>query len=363
MRYLLISRYVIKEVLATTLAVLLVLLLISLSNAFVKYLADAAQGLLSLRLVFYVLLLNIPYLASFLLPLSFFFGIILGLGRLYADSEMSALRACGYGMLELSRTLMIPTALVMLLTGLLNFYWAPHYMHQMTQVLAQAEQDLLARLIMPGRFQSTPDGRYVIYIQAFDPNTQKAQGIFIAQQKADPQSEGSNIVTSHTGYQWTDEKSKINYIVLEDGHRYFGTPGQAQQQSMHFAEYGVRLMQGDVEYHVRERLLSTDELLKSNQPKARAELQWRFSLTGSVLIMALLAMLLSQLNPRQGKYAKALPAILVIIVYINLLILAKGWVEDKKGLIWMGMYWVVAIGLLFSLAWLSVRTRIFNWKK
>ena len=177
---------------------LLVLLLISLSNAFVKYLADAAQGLLSLRLVFYVLLLNIPYLASFLLPLSFFFGIILGLGRLYADSEMSALRACGYGMLELSRTLMIPTALVMLLTGLLNFYWAPHYMHQLTQVLAQAEQDLLARLIMPGRFQSTPDGRYVIYIQAFDPNTQKAQGIFIAQQKADPQSEGSNIVTSHT---------------------------------------------------------------------------------------------------------------------------------------------------------------------
>ncbi len=70
----------------------------------------------------------------------------------------------------------MPTALVMLFTGLLNFYWAPHYMHQLTRVLAQAEQDLLTRLIVPGRFTATPNGEYVIYIQAFDPNTQDAQG-------------------------------------------------------------------------------------------------------------------------------------------------------------------------------------------
>lgn len=357
-RYLIISRYVTKEVLLATTAVLLVLLLISMANAFVGYLADAAQGLLSLRLVLYVLALNIPFLASFLLPLAFFFGIVLGLGRLYADSEMTALRACGYGRIELLKTLLMPTAFIMLLTALLNFYWAPHYMQQLTKTLAQAEQDLLARMILPGRFQATPDGRYVIYIQAFDPDNQQAQGIFIAEQKNLEQ--GANIITSHRANQWTDPETKSNYIVLENGERYFGTPGDADYQRMTFDQYGVRLTQKEAAYNMRERVQSTQVLRENNTPKSRAELQWRLSLTLSVLVMAILALLLAELKPRQGKYANALPAILVIILYTNLLILAKGWVGDGNGFAAIGMYWVVGVGLILSLIWFSVRTRIFN---
>ncbi len=360
MRHLLISRYVIQEVTLASLAVLLVLLLISLSNAFVGYLADAAQGLLSFHLVFYVLLLNIPFLSSFLLPLAFFFGIVLGLGRLYADSEMTALRACGYGRVELFKTLLLPTGVVMLLTALLNFYWAPHTMHQLTKVLAQAEQDLLTRLILPGRFQTIQDGRYVIYIEGFDQNTQQAQGVFIAEQNSEQQ--GSNIITSHQASEWSDPNTQANYIVLKKGERYFGIPGRVDYQRMTFDEYGVRLMQKEAEYRMRERVLSTVELRGSNTPKSRAELQWRYSLTVSVLVMAILAMLLSELKPRQGKYANALPAILVVIVYTNLLILAKGWVGDSIGVFFIGMYWVVAVGLLISLLWFCLRTRILPWK-
>jgi lipopolysaccharide export system permease protein len=359
-RYLLISRYVTKEVGLATIAVLLVLLLISLSNAFVGYLADAAQGLLSLRLVLYVLLLNIPFLASFLLPLAFFFGIVLGLGRLYADSEMTALRACGYGRVELLKTLLIPCAIIMFLTAMLNFYWAPQAMHQLTRVLAQAEQDLLARLILPGRFQATQDGRYVIYIQAFDPNTQQAQGVFVAEQNN--QTEGSNVITSRSATQWTDPKTRSDYIVLEHGERYFGIPGQADYQRMTFEQYGVRVVPKEASFNARERVLSTFELRQKNTAKSRAELQWRFSLTFSVLVMAILASLLAELKPRQGKYANALPAILLIILYTNLLILAKGWVGDAKGILGLSMYWVVALGLCVGLAWFSVRTRLLHRK-
>ena len=359
MRYLLISRYIIQEVLLATLAVLLVLLLISLSNAFVGYLADAAQGLLSLKLVLYVLLLNIPFLASFLLPIAFFFGIVLGLGRLFADSEMTALRACGYGRVELLKTVLIPTVVVMLLTGMLNFYWAPHYMHQLTRVLAESEQDLLTRMILPGRFQATPDGRYVIYIQDFDQHTGQAQGIFVAEQQN--KQPGSNIITSHSARQWLDENTQANYIVLENGKRYLITPGQADDQSMTFDEYGVRLVQRQAEYRTKERLLSTHELVQNNTPKSRAELQWRFSLTFSVLVMAILALLLAELKPRQGKYANALPAILVVIVYTNLLILAKGWVGDAQDFSGPGMYWVVVLGLCVSLVWFGLRTRLLHW--
>lgn len=360
MRYLIISKYVIKEVLLATTAVLLVLLLISLSNAFVKYLADAAQGLLSLGLVLYVLILNIPFLASFLLPLSFFFGIVLGLGRLYADSEMTALRACGYGRVELFKTLLLPAGFIMLLTGLLNFYWAPNYMHQLTKTLAQAEHDLLARMILPGRFQATPDGQYVIYIENFDTDKQEAKGVFIAEQKK--LSKGANIITSQTAKQWTDPETNSNYIVLNNGERYFGIPGQADYQQMTFDEYGVRLMEKEVEYNMRERVQTTQTLRETNTLKSAAELQWRLSLTLSVLVMMILALMLSELKPRQGKYANALPAILIIILYTNFLILAKGWVEDGKISTSIGMYWVVALGLLLGLAWFAKRTRLWQGK-
>lgn len=358
MRYLLVSRYIIKEVILATIAVLLVLLLISLSNAFVGYLADAAQGLLSISLVFYVLLLNIPFLLSFLLPLAFFFGIILALGRLYADSEITALRACGYGQVALFKTLLIPTAIVMFFTAMLNFFWAPQNMHQLARTLAQAEQDLLSRMILPGRFQSIDDGRYVVYIQAFDPKTSRAEGLFIAEQNL---SEGSNIITSHSAFPFTDAHG-ATYIVLENGERYFGMPGQADYQHMTFDEYGVRFAQKEAEYRTRERFLSTHELRMQHTPKSSAELQWRFSLTLSVLVMALLALLLAEIKPRQGKYANALPAILTIIVYTNLLIMAKAWVADEKGFATIGMYWVVALGLGISFFWFAWRLRLFTRK-
>ncbi len=86
-------------------------------------------------------------------------------------------------------------------------------------------------------------------------------------------------------------------------------------------------------------------------------------LTFSVLVLALLGLLVAELKPRQGKYAKALPAILVMIIYINLLILAKGWVGDNKGFAGIGMYWVVILGLLLSLFWFAWRTRLFPRKR
>ncbi|HLF66339.1 MAG TPA: LPS export ABC transporter permease LptF [Gammaproteobacteria bacterium] len=358
MRYLIISRYITLEVMLTTLAVLLVLLLISLANAFVGYLSDAAQGVLPLRLVLYVLVLNIPFLTSFLLPLAFFFGILLGLGRLYADSEMTALLASGYGPVQLLRSLLPLIALVVLITGALNFSWAPQTMHELIHTLAKAEQDLLTRLVLPGRFQKTQGGEYVIYVQAFDPETKQAQGVFIMQQKGIEQE--SHVVTSKTGYQWTDPVTQSRYIVLEEGDRYFGTPGAADFQQMSFDRYGVHIAQAKEEFKVRERAQTTQGLWRSAEPKARSELQWRACLSLSVVVLAIWAMLLAQIKPRQGKYANALPAILVMILYINLLILAKGWVADGY---FGAMYGVVLAGLIAGIIGFARRIHTWPWNQ
>jgi lipopolysaccharide export system permease protein len=285
---------------------------------------------------------------------------MLALGRLYADSEMTALFAGGFGLMPLIRALFVPGVLVMLLTGALNFFWAPEAMNRLAQVLAAAEQDLLTRLLQPGRFQSTESGDYAIYIESQQQDPAIAHGIFIAQQDL---TNSTNVIVSQTGYPWFDEKTNSHYIVLEKGERYFGTPGQADYQIIQFEKYGVRLQQSEAEYRLRERMQSSQDLLSSDTPQARAEWQWRGALTVSVLVLALLAVLLAELKPRQGKYANALPAILVMIVYINILILAKGWVEDEKGISWLGMYWVVVLGAMIAIAWLLQRLRMIQWKR
>lgn len=360
-RYLLISRYVIQEVVLTTCAVLFILLFISLTHAFVGYLADAAQGVLPLSLVLKVLLLNTPFLLSFLMPMAFFFGIILGLGRLYADSEMTALFAGGYGMAPLIKTLLIPGVFMVLLTGMLNFYWAPESMHRLAQTLAAAEQDLLSRLLQPGRFQSgSESGSYAVYIESQEKDALIAHGIFVAQQNVQ---QASSVIVSKKGYQWIDDDTQDRYIVLENGERYFGRAGEANFQLITFEKYGVRLQQSEAEYRLRERMQSSGDLWRANTLDARAEWQWRLCLSVSIIVLMIFATLLAQLKPRQGKYANALPAILVMIVYTNMLILAKGFVEDGKGIDWLGMYWVVIFGFVIAILWLRHRMRLWPWKR
>ncbi len=100
----------------------------------------------------------------------------------------------------------------------------------------------------------------------------------IAQQQKQNDEAGTNILTSRSARLWTDEHTKENYIVLENGERYFGEPGQANYQQMSFDRYGARFVTKEAEYNTRERLLATGELRQKNTPKSRAELQWRYSL-------------------------------------------------------------------------------------
>ena len=81
----------------------------------------------------------------------------------------------------------------------------------------------------------------------------------------------------------------------------------------------------------------------------KAELQWRISLPILVFIVTLMAVPLSRVNPRQGRYLKLLPAILLYMAYLTILIAARGALEKGKLPMALGLWWVHALFLLIGL--------------
>jgi lipopolysaccharide export system permease protein len=361
-----IARYFAREILLTTLAVVSVLLLIGISNQFVRYLADAAQGEIAATLVLKVVAMNLPSLLGLLLPLGLFFGIMLALSRLYADSEMTALFACGMPYSVLIKAVAGPALLVTVLAAVFNLWLGPYYMYEMSRTVAEAESDLISRAIQPGRFQTSDDGQYVLYIDHMSDDGKQAFDVFVAEQEmADNQSFHLGVIASASGKQWRDPESGDDYIVLEKGYRYQGVPGMAKYQIMSFKEYGLRILQREAKIRVKEGAMSSLNLLSATDRDEQAELQWRVAISLSALVLALFALIISRVQPRQGKYAKALPGILVAIIYINVLIFARGFYEETLNMPqWIGVFWVPVLGLslgVFALYWQTSKLRSFKF--
>lgn len=355
-----IGRYIGREMLLSMVAVLAVLLLVGISNQFVIYLADAAAGEISAGLVLKVVGMHMPYLIGVLLPLSFFLGVILSLSRLYADAEMPALFACGMRYLTLVRVVLYPAAGLTVLALIINLWLAPHYLYEVAQLLAKAQTDLVARAIQPGRFQVSDDGQYVLYINKVSPGGEEAFDVFIAEQAPQDARFHLGVIASSSGYHWVDDATESEYIVLRDGHRYQGLPGQGNYQLMTFKEYGLRVLSRSPKLSIKERAMPSSALLTSHDRDEQAELQWRICLSLSTLILGLWAVVLAKVRPRQGKYAKAFPAIIVAILYINGLLFARSLYEDSTLPIWIGMYWVPVLGLLgvAAIFWWQSRWRM-----
>lgn len=347
-----IQRYFAKEIFLTTVAVVGVLLLIGISNQFVRYLADAAQGEISATLVFKVVAMHLPSLLGLLLPLGLFFGIMLTLSRLYAESEMTALFACGMPFKTLVKAIVGPALITTALAGIINIWLAPHYLFQVTKTLAEAESDLISRAIQPGRFQTSDDGKYVLYIDRLSEDGKQAKDVFIAEQEpVDGEAFHLGVIASQSGKQWRDPESGDDYIVLESGYRYQGIPGEAKYQIMSFKEYGLRILQREAKFRVKERAMASSQLINTTDREEQAELQWRICISVSAIVLALFALAISRVRPRQGKYAKALPGIILAIVYINVLIFARGMYEESTMPLWIGLYWVPVVGFALA-AWM-----------
>jgi len=357
-----IARYITKEILWTFLATLTVLLLIALSNRFALYLAKAATGELPLGLVFRVVGLYIPELLSYLIPLSFFIALLFAFGRLYADSEMTVLMACGISWKYICRLTLILALLIMFLVGALSLWWVPQITKSREKAISEGEAIGMLQSILPGRFQTAGEGEHVFYLEdVTDKHTLK--GVFIAERpKLDSAAidHGWTLITANEAFVKRDSKTKDFYLVLKQGYRYQGVPGIASYTVVKFDEYGRStppMVEAAPTQELRQK--DTHDLMNATREDA-AEFQWRLSLPLSVPILALLAIPLSRVRPRHGRYAKFLPAIVVYIIYYNLFTICKRWVSNGSLPSYLGVWWVHAFFLILGLVLIAKESGWIN---
>jgi len=360
---LIVFRYLSREVLITMSAVSAVLLVIIMSGRFIKYLAQAAQGLLDPGSLFMIMGVRLPGFLQLILPLGLFLGILLAYGRLYLDSEMTVLTATGMSQQRLLAITLAPALFIALLVAWLSLWLAPQGITQMQLLLnkqdAMTEFDTLA----PGRFQSMRDGTRVTYTETLANERTELGGVFISDKNRPRNGKdgGTSVLVGATGVQEIHADGS-RYLILKDGYRYDGTPGQADYREIKYDTYAALLPKPEVSSEIDDRdAIPTSDLLGSDDPRMKSELQWRLSIPLLVFVVTVLAVPLSRVNPRQGRFLKLLPAVLLYMAYLALLIAGRGMLDKGKIPMALGLWWIhgifLAIGLLL-LYWEPLRLKL-----
>ena len=340
-----IERYVLREVAQSWLAVTGVLVAIILSNQLSRVLGQATENAYGRHVVAELIVLGSVMNLSIVVPVGLLLAIVLSLGRLYHDSEIAALQACGYGPVRLLKPLLGFALLIAAGLAWLSFVQVP-----LADLHAQALKQSAVRnaqfgSLDSGRFRSFSKGDAVFYAERVD-----AQGVLhnvFVQRDVHGTME---LALAETATYKPGDNESTHMVTLFNGQRYEGVPGRADFRIIEFREHGIPVVTPpSMSRKVDPDTKPTRELLGSSDPQDIAQLQARISTPLMALVLTLIAVPLSRLRPRQGRYGRVGFAILVYFVYSNLLTAAKVWVEKGELSPLIGVWWVHLLALSLGL--------------
>jgi lipopolysaccharide export system permease protein len=361
-----IQRYLSKEVFTTLVAVITVLMLAFLSQQVVRYLNYVAIGKIPTGVLLQLVSFEIPYLLALLLPLSLYLGILLAYGRMYADHEMAILHMSGFNDRRVLRLTLVSALVIAGIVLFLMLWVNPWISLQRQKVMASDEATLhMIETLLPGRFQVSADGKHVMFVETLSRDHKRAQNVFLAEEKMDPDQPDQSqwmLIFAEQGYQAKMHGVADPFFVTENGYRYEGTPGKNDYKIIKYKTYAIRIPQAESHIiHPEDETLSMAALWQDyGNPKRAAELQWRISVALSAIVLALFAVPLSAVRPRKSRFFILLPAVLIYIIYINLLFVARHWVEQGSLTSALGMWWVHALMLVAACSVMLIRSRQWN---
>lgn len=348
-----IDRYIFRETGHTFIAVTGVLLVILIGHQFARVLGQAAADRIPKDAVLVLLGLTSIQFLIVLIPLALFLSIMLALGRLYRDSEMTAIRSCGVSQQQLYRPLISLALVLGALVAWFSLDVGPWARERILVLESTARREAVFGEIEPGRFLSADDGESVFYAESVaDDGT--FFNVFI-QRRVDERIEVAVADRAEVRRDSTDQRT----LVLYNGRRYEGVPGSGEFRIIQFSEHGIPATLPPPVFRERDReQRSTAELLQSDDRKDRIELQWRLSLPVAVILLTLLAVPLARTNPREGRYGRLAIAILVYLVYSNLLGASRVWTEQGLLPVSIGVWWVHALLLIVAVFILYRQNRV-----
>lgn len=346
------DRYIFREVAVTWIAVTGVLLAILLSDRLARVLSQAAANDFPPGVVLSLIGLTAAGYLTLIVPIGFFLAIMLALGRLYHESEMAAIQACGVGPAGLYRPIGMLCVFVVSLLAWLSFWAIPLAAARAQEIRAEAVRDAQFGVLEPGRFRTFGGGSVVFYAERIDEEGMLHNvRVFVdrSDAAAPPGQAPLQIwVASRAEQRGVGQAQQL--FVLYDGERYEGVPGEGDFRIIEFSEGAIPIRLGEVgSTLVKPETKATAELLRSDDPSDRAELQWRISTPLWALVLMVMAVPLARLRPRQGRFGRIGVAILSYFIYAEVLTAARTWVEEGVVPGFLGIWWVHAVALIVGL--------------
>lgn len=338
-----------REASTATTAIVVVLLIVLVFFGLTAILGRAARGDYAEQIVFALLGWQTLKRLDLLLPLGFYLGALLTLSRWYRDNEMTVLAACGVGLLQLLRPVMVLAGAVALLTAIAAFYLTPLANRQLEVIKVSSEQRPEFAGIAPGTFsESAGDGR-ILYAEAIDADGM-LQRVFLSNLEERPR-----VVLARSGAPFTDPRTGERYVRLRDGWIYDGVPGQPDYQLMQFGTYTARLESRPLSVPERLEALPSYLLFRDTTPVATAEWHWRLSKPILVFVLAAFALALAYTDTRRGRLSNLFTAVLVYFIYSNLLGLGVTFLKQGQISAALGLWWVHLLFAALGALWLARR--------
>ncbi len=349
------DRYVLREVAISWLAVTAVLLGILVSSQLAKILGLAAEFGFPRDVVFS--LIGLTTLQNFvvLVPIGMLLAVMLALGRLYHESEMAAVRACGVGPVRLYLPVCVLALPLTVVLGWLTFEVGPAARQGAEELRSRAMRDAQFGQLEPRTFRTFSDGEAVFYAERRAADGHLAN-VFVQRYVGDR----VEVATAAWAEQRILNGGRMQLVVLHDGERIEGVPGRADFRRIRFVEHGIPIVipEPGAARDDPARTLTSD-LIGSTALPDIAEVQRRISMPVMVLVLSLIAVPLSALRPREGRYARVAIAILIYFVYSNLLSAAQVWIEKGRIAPLLGAWWVHALIAVAGLVLLHRQSPFF----
>ncbi|GJL80694.1 MAG: LPS export ABC transporter permease LptF [marine bacterium B5-7] len=341
------NRALLRETLQTSGAVALVLLSIFVVIRLVAVLRQAAEGLIPIDSVLEILFLRLMTNMDIILPLVLYVAVLMVLGRWNRDNEMTVVTACGISPVQLLRP-MIWLGLVMgFLVGLFSLYLSPLSVRVIESIQQEYESRREVTGLTPGVFSETKQGS-VYFIERYNEEAGYYQNIFYYGQERGEEL----VVIAGIGFQSVDVNTNDVFLVLKNGTRYTGTPGEPAYTVVDFETYAIRLEEKpENALAIPAKGMKTSELLEPGNRIRMTEFNWRISKIVGIPVLILFALGFSTLDSRSNRMPKMIFAFLVYFAYANMVgfaiaMMRKGQLDPNYG-VWLvhGLFFLLGIWL------------------
>lgn len=341
------DKYIFKELLKSQFVVLLVLVVAFAGQTAVKLMTEVAVGSFPPRLIALFMFYSMPQFLTYLFPLTLYTAVIITLGRICSDSEMVVMKAVGYSSTRIMMVVLLLGVLSASAVGYISLTLSAKASSASYELEKQALTDPEFLPIESGRFVNF--GKYNVYVEDVNNNgrdDKDVSNIYVIEMQgfggpttSITAADEGHIALDDDGVRWLELKNGRRYEYMSDG-----TTRRAR-----FEEFKAPVSANvteDVKMYRAISMMSTTELLNSDSRIANLEAQWRISPILTTIVVCLIAVPLSMVNPRQGRFARLAPAILIYLAYYLLLLSVRNFIKTDNIGLYPGLYLVPILFLI-----------------